>query len=122
MNLETIFGSSKASPVRAGLVGAGEFGATFLMQARHSPGLSTPVVCDLDVERARDALTQTGVAREDISACSTRAAALAALEAGRTVGVRVPTSQVKIMEMDLRAAMSKRKDILAWWQSKLGVN
>ena len=42
---------------------------------------------------------------------------------GAAAPARLPSySKVKIMKMDLRAALREPKDILAWWQSKLGVN
>lgn len=85
MNLETIFGKSIDEPVRAGLVGVGEFGTTFLAQARYRRGLSVPVVCDLDVLRAREVLIEAGVNDQRIAICESRARALSALEAGNTV-------------------------------------
>ncbi|MFC7397408.1 flagellar biosynthesis protein FlgA [Chelatococcus sp. GCM10030263] len=85
MNLEAIFGRSADMPVRAGLVGAGEFGATFVAQSRRIPGLTAPVICDRDPERARRALCAAGLAVEDIAICDDKAAALRALELDKTV-------------------------------------
>lgn len=90
VNLEAIFGPAGTVPVRAGLVGAGEFGATFLVQARHAEGLSTPVVCDIDIWRAHKTLLAAGFGADNISICSARPAALAALELGRIVVVQDP--------------------------------
>ena len=67
----------------AGLVGAGEFGATFLAQARRIAGLHVRLVCDRDPERARAALAAAGVPEDEIAACASRPAAVAAIEAGR---------------------------------------
>ena len=47
-------------PVRVGLIGAGKFGSMFLAQARLSVGMQIVGIADLDVQRARDALTRTG--------------------------------------------------------------
>jgi predicted homoserine dehydrogenase-like protein len=66
----------------AGLVGAGEFGATFLAQARRIPGLEVRLVCDRDLKRARTALAAAGVRGDDIAVCPTREAAVAAIERG----------------------------------------
>ncbi|MGB0681529.1 MAG: NAD(P)H-dependent oxidoreductase [Magnetovibrionaceae bacterium] len=46
--------------IRVGLVGAGKFGTMFLSQALRTPGLHVVGVSDLDPDRARAALLQTG--------------------------------------------------------------
>ena len=70
----------KASgPGSVALVGAGEFGATFLAQARRIPDLDVRLVCDRDPQRAHAALRRAGYA---VTECRTRAQALAALERG----------------------------------------
>ncbi len=40
-------------PVRAGLIGAGKFGAMFLSQAPHAPGLDVVAIADLNPDGAR---------------------------------------------------------------------
>jgi predicted homoserine dehydrogenase-like protein len=62
MNLFTLLQrrAAEGRPVRAGLIGAGKFGSMFLAQARAIRGLEIPVIADLDVARARAALTATG--------------------------------------------------------------
>jgi len=57
-------------PLRAGLIGAGKFGAMFLSQAARTPGLHVLGICDLAPERARAALHQTGWAPERYAASS----------------------------------------------------
>lgn len=47
-------------PVRIGLIGAGKFGSMFLAQARRTRGFQVVGIADLTIERARDALVQTG--------------------------------------------------------------
>ena len=64
------------------LVGAGEFGATFVAQARRVPDLDVRLVCDRDPQRAGAALRRAGYAPDEIAECRTRAEALAALERG----------------------------------------
>ena len=71
----------------AGLVGAGEFGATFLAQARRIPGLAVRLVCDRDPGRARVALAAAGLPEDEITVCASRQAALAALERGQSAVV-----------------------------------
>ena len=62
MNLHSLLHDRAAAgrPVRAGLIGAGKFGTTFLAQARTTPGLHVLGVADLDPQRGRDALAATG--------------------------------------------------------------
>src|SRR5262249_51917977 len=47
-------------PVRVGLIGAGKFATMFLAQARLTPGIQVVGVADLQVQRARAALLETG--------------------------------------------------------------
>ena len=47
-------------PLRIGVIGAGKFGTMYLAQARRTPGVHLVGVADLQVQRARDALTRTG--------------------------------------------------------------
>ena len=72
------------------LVGAGEFGATFLAQARRLPALRVRLVCDLDPERAQAALRRAGYAPQDAQACESRGAILAAIERGAVAVVTDP--------------------------------
>jgi len=57
-----------ANPVRVGVIGAGKFASMFLAQARRTPGLQVLGVCDLDLQRARRSLLNTGWPREQFSA------------------------------------------------------
>jgi predicted homoserine dehydrogenase-like protein len=47
-------------PLRVALVGAGKFGAMYLAQARHTPGIHIAAVADLDPVRARASLARVG--------------------------------------------------------------
>ncbi len=76
--------------MRAALVGTGEFGRTFIQQARRVPGLLPAVLCDQDVTRARRAAEAAGVAAGDIVVTDDRARAESALQAGRVVVVQDP--------------------------------
>ncbi|HEX2112985.1 MAG TPA: Gfo/Idh/MocA family oxidoreductase [Alphaproteobacteria bacterium] len=57
-------------PLRVGVIGAGKFGTMYLAQARRTPGIHLVGVVDLQVQRARDALTRTGWDPMQISAKS----------------------------------------------------
>lgn len=74
-----------ARTIRAGLVGAGEFGASFVAQARRMPDFETRVICDRDAARARKALQAAGFADDDSVICDSAAAAKRALEQGKIV-------------------------------------
>ncbi|KRE15881.1 hypothetical protein ASE63_16825 [Bosea sp. Root381] len=71
------------------LVGAGEFGATFAAQVRRIPSLRLDVICDRDVERALR-VARANRDAGDVVSCDSRAAALAAIEAGKLVVVADP--------------------------------
>ena len=55
-----------ATPVRAGLIGAGKFGSMFLAQIPTTPGLELAAIADLDPERARGACRAVGWDEERI--------------------------------------------------------
>jgi predicted homoserine dehydrogenase-like protein len=55
-------------PIRIGVIGAGKFASMFLTQVPTTPGLHVLAVCDLDVARARQALTETGWERDRFAA------------------------------------------------------
>jgi len=71
--------------VRAGLIGAGQFGTPIVTQAPIIPRLDVPVVADLDVEAGRRAFRLAGLEDETIRVCESHASALRALEAGKQV-------------------------------------
>ncbi|MEO3413095.1 Gfo/Idh/MocA family oxidoreductase [Roseovarius sp. CAU 1744] len=60
MNLSALLAARAAQgrPVRIGLIGAGKFGSMILAQARHIEGYHVVGIADLDVGKARDALTR----------------------------------------------------------------
>ena len=62
MNLTTLLKAraEKDAPVRAGLIGAGKFGAMFLSQVPTIPGLDVTTIADLDPDRARTRCREVG--------------------------------------------------------------
>lgn len=62
MNLHSMLlqRESNGNPVQVGLIGAGKFASMYLAQAVRTPGVHIAGVCDLDPERARAALLNTG--------------------------------------------------------------
>jgi len=71
MNLHRLLAQRTADPVCVGLIGAGKFASMFLAQARVTPGLHVLAVCDLDPERAREALRSTGWPEAALAAADT---------------------------------------------------
>ncbi|MEO7499517.1 MAG: Gfo/Idh/MocA family oxidoreductase, partial [Casimicrobiaceae bacterium] len=67
--------AAAGTPLRVALIGAGKFGAMYLAQAKHTPGIHIVGVADLAPERARAALARTGWAAERYGARSLAEAA-----------------------------------------------
>lgn len=76
MNLERLLGQRREAgrPLRVGLIGAGKFGTMFLSQVARTPGMHLLAVADLDPDRARRALAETGWPAERYAAASAAAA------------------------------------------------
>ena len=87
MNYDSIFVEHANKTVRAGLIGAGQFGASFVAQVVRTPILDIPVVCDLDAERAVAVFIAAGYAAEDVVIAESTLVALKALESGKRVAV-----------------------------------
>ncbi len=62
--------AAEARPVRVGLIGAGKFGAMFLAQARHTPGLHIMGIADLAPAGVRQRLAGIGWPAEAYAAGS----------------------------------------------------
>lgn len=71
MFYQTLFKRPLDRPVRACLLGAGEFGASFLFQARDMPHMEVPAVCTRTVQRAVEALAGAGVPAAKVRVCDT---------------------------------------------------
>lgn len=87
MNYDAIFAAFAGRKVRAALIGAGQFGASFVGQAMRTPMMEVAVLCDLDPGRAAAVLRAAGHVAEDVVIAGGRAAALRALESGKVVAV-----------------------------------
>jgi predicted homoserine dehydrogenase-like protein len=85
MYLETLQRSARERTVRALLMGAGEYGFSFLAQSRRTPGLVASAVYARRVERGVAAYTHAGLPDEAIRICGSLAQAEAALAAGKVV-------------------------------------
>lgn len=89
MNLDTLLGPAR-EPISAGIVGVGEFGRSFLSQARLVPGLEARAACDREPERGRAAFRALGIDDERIRLCDSAAEAKRAFQAGHAVVVADP--------------------------------
>lgn len=85
MHLDTLLGPVGARPIEAALVGAGEFGRTFISQMILAPGMSARVACDLDVQQGVKSFAAAGV--PDAKICHTVEEAMEAFEAGHSIVV-----------------------------------
>ena len=87
VDFNEVYRDVDAAPVRVGLVGAGEFGASLITQSLDHPRLSVPAVADLDPDRAVNVLLRCGVAAADIEICRDAAKVRDVLAAGRVAVV-----------------------------------
>jgi predicted homoserine dehydrogenase-like protein len=86
LNIAQIFErqrSGSAATISAGLVGAGEFGACFVAQARRTPHFATLAICDRDLDRARRAALAGGFDAENLAVCRNEAEGSAAIARGQ---------------------------------------
>jgi predicted homoserine dehydrogenase-like protein len=85
VDLEALLRSAREKTVRALLIGAGEYGCSFLAQARRVPGLMVCAVHARRVERGVTAFQHAGLPKDAIRVCDSLAQAEATLAAGRVV-------------------------------------
>ncbi len=98
MNVRALLARAQSRPVRAGLVGVGQFGVSLVTQARRVPGLELPALCDQDPARAEAALRLAGVPDDGFRRCGSAAEARAAMESGR---VAVLADAAALVELPL---------------------
>ncbi len=87
MNYQTLFKAATEKTVRAAIVGAGEFGTSFIFQARRVPGLEVPAVCNRTVEKAVAAYINAGISKEDVRICESEAQVKKAFDHGKFIAV-----------------------------------
>jgi len=97
--------SGSALPV--GLVGAGEFGATFVAQASRMKGLDVVAVCDTDTGRACAAARAAVHAAARVRVCAGLPEALAAIAAG---AIAVVDSAQTLVRLPLAAVLEATGD------------
>lgn len=83
MNIETMLAAHGDASVRYALTGAkGGFARTLLAQTVHVPRLDAGILCDLDVEGARDLAVEVGFAPDSVRVCSSADEVTAAVDEG----------------------------------------
>jgi predicted homoserine dehydrogenase-like protein len=85
MYLETLRQAARAKSVSVLLMGAGEYGFSFLAQSVRTPGLAVSAVYARRVERGVAAFQHAGLPEEAVRICGSLAQAQAALTAGKVV-------------------------------------
>lgn len=110
MNLQPIFrrfAPASSAPLPVGLVGAGEFGATFVAQAARMQGLQVIAICDRDTARAHAAALAAGHPAQRVRICADLQSADAAVAAG-TIAV-VDSAQL-LVQLPLVAVLEATGD------------
>ncbi len=85
MYLEALRETARRRTVRALVIGAGEYGYSFVFQAQRTPGLEVAAVHARKVERGVAVFRNAGLPEEAMAICQTLREAKAALAAGRAV-------------------------------------
>lgn len=85
MYLESLLCAAHKRTVRALVIGAGEYGFSFVAQSRRAPGLRVVAIHARRPERGVAAFKHAGLREDAIAVCDTAAQARAALDAGQAV-------------------------------------
>ncbi len=87
MNVATLLRLESGLRIRAGLVGAGQFGHGFVAQSARSPHVEVVALAERDVAKARAAFRAAGVDDARVRECATEGEAARALAEGARVVV-----------------------------------
>lgn len=98
MYLETLLQSAREKTVRSLVIGAGEYGFSFVFQARRTQGLDVSAIHARKVERGVAAFRHAGLPEDAVKICETLAEAKAALGAGKAV---VSSDALMLMELPI---------------------
>ena len=98
MYLETLLQSARGKTVRSLVIGAGEYGFSFVFQARRTQGLEVSAIHARKVERGVAAFRHAGLPEDAVKICETLAEAKAALGAGKAV---VSIDALMLMELSI---------------------
>ena len=96
MYYETLLEKAHKQTIRVLLIGAGEYGQSFIYQSMRVTGLEVVAVCDRDVEKGVQTFLHAGLVEEDIVICESAAKAKQTMEAGKAV---VAADALMLMEL-----------------------
>ena len=96
MYLESLYKKTREKKVRVILIGGGEYGKSFIFQSTKLPGLEVIAVCDHDIDKAIEALTHSGLPRQNIGICNSPASAEQTRNSGKII---VTTDALTLMEL-----------------------
>lgn len=85
MYYQELFKRDPNNPVKVCLMGAGEFGASFIIQAPKVPNMQICAVCTLDEAQAKEALSMAGYSVNDYAVVTNCHDAKVAFEQGKCV-------------------------------------
>ena len=85
MNYHNLFASFLDRQIHTALIGAGQFGETFIRQSSRIPHFNVDFVCDIDPERAKAALLASGAEADNIAYADSTKQASTALQSGAKV-------------------------------------
>ena len=71
--------------VEVGVIGTGHFATAIITQSQVIAALNVPVVCDIDIDAAKQAYRHAGLTKDDFVVCESRVEALKQYENGRCV-------------------------------------
>ena len=77
--------SQSSQLVRAALIGVGDFGRSLVSQSQTIGNLDVCVLCDRDLQRARDACRRAGIPDDAVAVCDSPASARKSFDKGRRV-------------------------------------
>ncbi|GAU86349.1 NAD(P)H-dependent oxidoreductase [Bosea sp. BIWAKO-01] len=87
--------------VRAGVIGAGNYGTAIVTQDPHTPRLSVVIVADISLDAARGAYLKAGFEPATIAYADSVEAAQSAIEAGKRVYTDKPLIVVDLPSVDV---------------------
>lgn len=96
MYWETLLHSAQEKAVRAALIGAGDYGLSFVFQSRRTRGLEVCAIHDRSVERGLAAFRHAGLPAEAIAICETLGTAQTALQAGQVIVTSDPLLPMRL--------------------------
>src|ERR1700730_11457606 len=73
----------KEGPIRVAVIGAGTMGGYMAHQLVTAKGMKPDIVIDIDVERARSALTKAGIAESMLKFCHTPSEVASTIKEGK---------------------------------------